>query len=138
MKTEEIIFNEDSEVYVSLKGFDRKIRLVLSDALYASDEELTTDYQSKIAYFLNNNSNWYSLAIESIRNRAKKKYYVEVKDIEINLMTIFVLFEQNEDELFGLGFNTEFDKEHGCGVKIKVINNLYTIVETGTWDVAFA
>jgi len=28
-------------------------------------------------------------------------------------------FEQNECELFGLGFRTEFDIEHGCGIKIK-------------------
>ena len=50
---------------------------------------------------------------------------------------IFILFEQNECELFGLGFRTEFDIEHGCGIKIKVEDGNYNIVEIGTADIAF-
>lgn len=52
-------------------------------------------------------------------------------------MGIYILFEQNEYELFGLAFRLEFEIEHGCGIKIKINEGKYEIIEIGTGEVAY-
>ena len=137
MKATEIIFNEDLEMYVLLKDLDGEVCITLSDSLSASEEELTEDYKGKIASFVNNMPQWYSRACNSIIAWAKDTYKIDAHVQDIELINIFVLFEQNEDELFGVEFRVEFDVEHGCGIKIKVNNGKYDIIEVGTGDVAF-
>lgn len=137
MKATEIIFNEDLEMYVFLKDLDDEVCITLSDSLSASEEELTEDYKGKIASFANNMPQWYSRACNSIIAWAKDTYKIDAHIQDIELINIFVLFEQNEDELFGVEFRVEFDVEHGCGIKIKVDNGKYDIIEVGTGDVAF-
>ena len=137
MKATEIFFNEDLEMYVSLKDLDDEVCITLSDSLSASEEELTEDYKGKIASFVNNMPQWYSRACNSIIAWAKDTYKIDAHVQDIELINIFVLFEQNEDELFGVEFRVEFDVEHGCGIKIKVDNGKYDIIEVGTGDVAF-
>jgi hypothetical protein len=137
MKATEIIFNEDLEMYVFLKDLDDEVCITLSDSLSASEEELTEDYKGKIASFVNNMPQWYSRACNSIIAWAKDTYKIDAHVQDIELINIFVLFEQNEDELFGVEFRAEFDVEHGCGIKIKVNNGKYDIIEVGTGDVAF-
>ncbi|MDC2165702.1 hypothetical protein [Bacteroides thetaiotaomicron] len=137
MKATEIIFNEDLEMYVFLKDLDDEVCITLSDSLSASEEELTEDYKEKIASFVNNMPQWYSRACNSIIAWAKDTYKIDAHVQDIELINIFVLFEQNEDELFGVEFRVEFDVEHGCGIKIKVDNGKYDIIEVGTGDVAF-
>lgn len=56
---------------------------------------------------------------------------------DIELMGIYILFEQNEYELFGLAFRLEFEIEHGCGIKIKINEGKYEIIEIGTGEVAY-
>ena len=92
---------------------------------------------SPIATFVNNLSEWYSLACNSIMAWAKDTYKIEACMQDIELTHIFVLFEQNAEELFGLEFRVEFDIEHGCGIKIRINDGKYDIVEVGTGDVAF-
>lgn len=137
MKATEIIFNEDLEMYVFLKDLDDEVCITLSDSLSASEEELTEDYKGKIASFVNTMPQWYSRACNSIIAWAKDTYKIDAHVQDIELINIFVLFEQNEDELFGVEFRVEFDVEHGCGIKIKVNNGKYDIIEVGTGDVAF-
>lgn len=137
MKATEIIFNEDLEMYVFLKDLDDEVCITLSDSLSASEEELTEDYKGKIASFVNNMPQWYSRACNSIIAWAKDTYKIDAHIQDIELINIFVLFEQSEDELFGVEFRVEFDVEHGCGIKIKVNNGKYDIIEVGTGDVAF-
>lgn len=137
MKATEIIFNEDLEIYVFLKDLDDEVCITLSDSLSASEEELTEDYKGKIASFVNNMPQWYSRACNSIIAWAKDTYKIDAHVQDIELINIFVLFEQNEDELFGVEFRVEFDVEHGGGIKIKVDNGKYDIIEVGTGDVAF-
>lgn len=137
MKATETFFNEDLEMYVSLKDLDDEVCITLSDSLSASEEELTEDYKGKIASFVNNMPQWYSRACNSIIAWAKDTYKIDAHVQDIELINIFVLFEQNEDELFGVEFRVEFDVEHGCGIKIKVDNGKYDIIEVGTGDVAF-
>ncbi len=137
MKATEIKFDDDFEMRVLSEYLNKKIRLCISDGLDASEEELTEDYKEKIASFVNNMPQWYSSACNSIIAWAKDTYKIEAHSQDYKLMCIFVLFEQNADELFGLDFRVEFDIEHGCGIKIKVNNGKYEIIEVGTGDVAF-
>jgi len=53
----------------------------------------------------------------------------------LSKMNIFVLYEQTEDELYGLGFRFNFEVEHGCGIKINTNN--FEITEVCDADVAF-
>jgi hypothetical protein len=135
MKSNEIIFDENLEMYIFSKELNTEICISLSDSLSASEEELTEEYKNKIANFINNLSSWYNEAVESIVKRAEQIYAIEAKGKDLQLMNIFVLFEQNEDELYGLEFRTEFDVEHGCGLKIRGID--YKIIEIGTGEIAF-
>lgn len=73
----------------------------------------------------------------SLKAWAKDTYKIEACMQDIELTHIFVLFEQNAEELFGLEFRVEFDIEHGCGIKIRINDGKYDIVEVGTGDVAF-
>ena len=107
MKATEIIFNKNLEMYVPLKDLGNEVYITLSDSLFASEEELTDTYK------------------------------IEACMQDIELTHIFVLFEQNAEELFGLEFRVEFDIEHGCGIKIRINDGKYDIVEVGTGDVAF-
>ena len=77
MKATEIIFNENLEMYVSLKDLSDGVCITLSDGLFASEEELTDEYKEKIATFVNNLSEWYSLACNSIMAWAKDTYKIE-------------------------------------------------------------
>ncbi len=137
MKATEINFDKNLEMYVSLKDLGNEVYITLSDSLFASEEELTDEYKEKIASFVNNLSEWYSLACSSVIAWAKDTYKIEACMQDIELTHIFVLFEQNAEELFGLEFRVEFDIEHGCGIKIRINDGKYDIVEVGTGDVAF-
>ena len=44
MKATEIIFNENLEMYVSLKDLSDEVCITLSDGLFASEEELTDEF----------------------------------------------------------------------------------------------
>lgn len=137
MKATEIEFDENSEMVVFSEYLNKKIRLCISDDLEASVEKLTDEYKGKIACFVNNIPQWYGVVCNSIISWAKDTYKIEAHLQDIELMCIFALFEQNADELFGLGFRVEFDVEHGCGVKIRANDGKYNIIEIGTGDVAF-
>ncbi len=137
MKVTEIKFDDNFEMGVFSEYLNKEIRLCILDDLEASVEELTDEYKEKIAYFVNSISQWYSAVCNSIISWSKDTYKIDAHLQDIELMCIFVLFEQNADELFGLGFRVEFDIEHGCGIKIKVNDGKYDIIEVGTGDVAF-
>lgn len=136
MKATEINFNDDFEMRVLSEYLNKKIMLIISDDL-AAEEELTDEYKEKIADFVNSMPQWYRIACNSIIAWAKDTYKIDAHSQNIELTSIFVLFEQNADELLGVSFGVEFDVEHSHGIKIKVSNNKYDIIEVGTGDVAF-
>jgi hypothetical protein len=135
MKPEDVVFDEDFEMQIFIPELNRNIRLVISDDLFASEEELTEEYKSRIAAFINSISRWHPEAVNGVLQWARQIYALEAEEKDVRLLSIFILFEQNEDELFGLEFSVEFDREHGCGLKITGKN--FEIVEVGTGDVAF-
>lgn len=105
------------------------VALELSDALYASKEELQTSYKEEIAKFVNSSAAWYPLAIERI----------EREDLEpgrIRLLTTYILSEQDaESMVFGLLFGVDVDSEHQRGLKID--GDTLEIFEYGIGDVAY-
>ncbi|MDH7446819.1 hypothetical protein [Aquimarina sp. 2201CG14-23] len=135
MNSSDVLFDENLELYTSINESSNQICITLSDDLDASEEELTEKYKSKIAKFINDSSKWYEIAILAVINRGKNEYNKEVQKNDIQLMNVFVLYEQDEKELFGLQFRVSFDIEHGCGLKITGDN--YEITELGDGDVAF-
>lgn len=137
MEAKDIIFNEDLEMHVFSKNLHREIRITLSDGLYASEEELTDEYRIRIATFINDLPLWYDKACNAVFGWGKKVCQIGAENQNISLQAIFILFEQNEKELFGLSFRVEFDIEHGCGLQIKGENGNYEIIKAGTADVAF-
>lgn len=50
-------------------------------------------------------------------------------------MNMFILYEQDEKELYSLQFRETFDIGRGCGLKLNT--NGYQIYEIGESDVAF-
>lgn len=135
MNINQLIFDENMEMYIFIEEIDSQICVSLSDGLYAYEEELTNEYRYKIVSFINATSKWYSKAVKAVLKRANQVYGVETAEQDIKLQKVFILFEQAEAPLFGLGFRTEFDIEHGVGLKIN--GNDFDIVEIGTADVAF-
>lgn len=138
MKVCDLQFDEDLETSVFISALKKKVRLVLSDDLEASEQELTEEYKEKIVQFLEEISIWYNKTIDAVKQYADGKYGIkDVSSNDIELMAIFILFEQDEPALFGLSYRTEFDVEHGCGIKLKGNGQQFEIVEIGCADVAF-
>ena len=138
MKVCDLQFDEDLETSVFISALKKKVRLVLSDDLEASEQELTEEYKEKIVQFLEEISIWYNKTIDAVKQYADGKYGIkDVSSNDIELMAIFILFEQDEPALFGLSYRTEFDVEHGCGIKLKGNDQQFEIVEIGCADVAF-
>lgn len=138
MKVCDLQFDEDLETSVFISALKKKVRIVLSDDLEASEQELTEEYKEKIVQFLEEISIWYDKTTVAVKQYADNKYSIkDISDSDIELMAIFILFEQDEPALFGLSYRTEFDVEHGCGIKLKGNDQLFEIVEIGCADVAF-
>lgn len=138
MKVCDLQFDEDLETSVFIDALKKKVRIVLSDDLEASEQELTEEYKEKIVQFLEEISIWYDKTAVAVKQYADNKYGIkDVSDTDIELMAIFILFEQDEPALFGLSYRTEFDVEHGCGIKLKGNDQQFEIVEIGCADVAF-
>lgn len=138
MKVCDLQFDEDLETSVFLDALKKKVRIVLSDDLEASEQELTEEYKEKIVQFLEEISIWYDKTAVAVKQYADNKYSIkDISDSDIELMAIFILFEQDEPALFGLSYRTEFDVEHGCGIKLKGNNQQFEIFEIGCADVAF-
>ena len=118
MKVCDLQFDEDLETSVFISALKKKVRIVLSDDLEASEQELTEEYKEKIVQFLEEISIWYDKTTVAVKQYADNKYSIkDISDSDIELMAIFILFEQDEPALFGLSYRTEFDVEHGCGIK---------------------
>ena len=138
VSNKDIYFGDELETTIFLDALKKKVRLVLSDDLEASEQELTIEYKEKILQFLEEVSIWYDKTTLAVKQYADNKYRVkDISDSDIELMAIFILFEQDEPALFGLSYRTEFDVEHGCGIKLKGNNQQFEIVEIGCADVAF-
>lgn len=138
MKVCDLQFDEDLETSVFIDALKKKVRIVLSDDLEASEQELTEEYKKKIVQFLEEISIWYDKTTVAVKQYADNKYSIkDISDSDIELMAIFIRFEQDEPALFGLSYRTEFDVEHGCGIKLKGNNQQFEIVEIGCADVAF-
>lgn len=138
MKVCDLQFDEELETSIFLDALKKKVRIVLSDDLEASEQELTEEYKEKIVQFLEEISIWYNKTIDAVKQYADNKYSIkDISDSDIELMAIFIRFEQDEPALFGLSYRTEFDVEHGCGIKLKDNNQQFEIVEIGCADVAF-
>ena len=138
MKVCDLQFDGDLETSVFISALKKKVRLVLSDDLEASEQQLSEEYKQKIVQFLEEISIWYNKTIDAVKQYADGKYGIkDVSNTDIELMAIFILFEQDEPDLFGLSYRTEFDVEHGCGIKLKGNGQQFEIVEIGCADVAF-
>lgn len=138
MKVCDLQFDEDLETSVFISALKKKVRLVLSDDLEASEQQLSEEYKQRIVQFLEEISIWYNKTIDAVKQYADNKYSIkDISDSDIELMAIFILFEQDEPALFGLSYRTEFDVEHGCGIKLKGNNQQFEIVEIGCADIAF-
>jgi hypothetical protein len=138
MKVCDLQFDEDLETSVFISALKKKVRLVLSDDLEASEQQLTEEYKEKIVQFLEEISIWYDKTAVAVKQYADNKYSIkDISDSDIELMAIFILFEQDEPDLFGLSYRTKFDVEHGCGIKLKGNDQQFEIVEIGCADVAF-
>ena len=138
MKVCDLQFDEDLETSVFISALKKKVRLVLSDDLEASEQQLSEEYKQRIVQFLEEISIWYNKTIDAVKQYADGKYGIkDVSETDIELVAIFILFEQDEPTLFGLSYRIEFDVEHGCGIKLKGNDQQFEIVEIGCADVAF-
>ena len=138
MKLCDLQFDEDLGTSVFISALKKKVRLVLSDDLEASEQQLSEEYKQRIVQFLEEISIWYNKTIDAVKQYANDKYGIkDVSDTDIELMAIFILFEQDEPDLFGLSYRIEYDVEHGCGIKLKGNGQQFEIVEIGCADVAF-
>jgi hypothetical protein len=135
MNSKDVIFDENLEFNTLINESNNEICIVLSDDLNSSEEELTEKYKSQIARFINDSLKWYEKVVTDIISWAKDEYKTDAQKSDIELKNVFILYEQDEQELYGLQFRVAFDVEHGCGIKINTKD--FEIVEIGDGDVAF-
>jgi hypothetical protein len=111
-----------------------KFSIDLSDSLAAVEEVLLSSYKQVIVSFVNASSEWYPVAWDAVIQWGLKMYKTRGEKFE--LVSIHVLFEQNDPTpVFGLEFNTDYDREHGCGVVMK--GNFFEVIEVGEADKAY-
>lgn len=134
----DITFDENYEMSIQIEEQSEGVFLILSDDLSATDEDLSISYKEKIINFIKSSDKWYPLFKEYIFEWGKKEYKTENVKQNFSLINIFVLFEQEEEEIFGLEYGVQFDEEHNCGIKVKKTNNEdFEVYEIGSGDVAF-
>jgi len=76
MKVCDLQFDEDLETSIFLDALKKKVRLVLSDDLEASEQELTEEYKEKIVKFLEEISIWYDKTTVAVKQYADNKYSI--------------------------------------------------------------
>ncbi|MCF6220144.1 MAG: hypothetical protein L3J65_03440 [Robiginitomaculum sp.] len=135
MKNTDVVFDENLEFYISIDGVSKEVCIVLSDDLNSSEEGLTDIYKAQISSFINDYSRWYEGALIAINEWSQKEHDIASQDNNIQLLNIFILFDQGASELYGLEFGVDCDIEHGCGLKITTDD--YQIIEIGNADIAF-
>ncbi|MBN6065166.1 hypothetical protein HYE66_01635 [Aggregatibacter actinomycetemcomitans] len=127
MDIHDIKFDSSLEMKVFISEQKDSVRLVISDDLALSEEEMSNEYKKKIIKMLESSAIWYRLAEERI--------FSEIS-MQGQLMAIYLLSEQNSaDFVFGLLFRVEADIEHGRGMK--VLFDDMKIIEYGDAEVAF-
>ena len=128
MKAEDLIFDEEMEMYLKIPEQDEPTYLSVSDDLRIyEEEEMGPAYKEKILTMLSLSEQWYPLAQERLQ-----------ADVAENgqLMSIYLLSEQDDsDFVFGLQFNVKADSEHGRGMKLTL--DPLQIIDYGLADVAF-
>lgn len=130
-------FDDNFMTIVYSDYLQKDIMVSISDELDACEEELTLEYRKEISSFINNIAQWYYLVSDVIFDWSKKQYHTSIKASDIELMIVYVLFEQTEQERYGLSFRLSFDIEHGCGVQITIEDGQYSVIKIGSADVAF-
>lgn len=135
INSEELLFDDNMELYFTSEVTGEDVCLIISDGLYAYDEVLSATYKQEIVSFINNRNEWNENILKSIRERFRNVYNMDSKVTDFVLVNIFVLFEQNEKPIFGLQFNSKLDREHGVGLKVDGTN--YNVIEVGSADIAF-
>lgn len=125
-------FDENFEMYINISEEKEVVSLTIADYLNVIDElpNLPLEYENRIIEFLESSKIWYANAVSKIKEE------INIKNIDCELLIIFILSEPDEKELiFGLEFGSSFDIEHNIGMKIKEKD--YSVIEYGTGDVAF-
>lgn len=125
-------FDENFEMYINISEEKEVVSLTIADYLNVIDElpNLPLEYENRIIEFLESSKIWYANAVSKIKEETN------IKNIDCELLIIFILSEPDEKELiFGLEFGLSFDIEHNIGMKIKEKD--YSVIEYGTGDVAF-
>jgi hypothetical protein len=129
----EIVFDNNLFMECIVEGQIEPICLALSDGLTAATEVLSDQYKMQILHFLNKSLLWLPIAIDAV-NKWGLETYGQVAN-EIELITVYIRFEQNDLPQFGLEFRPDYDVEHGAGIKI--MGNDFKIIEVGSADIAF-
>jgi hypothetical protein len=129
----EIVFDENLFMECTVEGQIEPISLALSDGLNAATEILSDQYKMQIINFLNKSLLWLPIATEAV-NKWGMETYSQIAN-EIELVTVYIRFEQNDPPQFGLEFRPDYDIEHGCGMKIS--GNNFDVWKLGSADVAF-
>jgi len=130
MYKNDIMFDEDYCLYdIFIDEEINPITLVISDGLYAADEILQDNYKGRIANFINSSKKWFPIAYEKIVS--------EIGNVDgLRLTKIYILFEQDQNNgLYGLSFNLDFDREHGRGMMLD--GESFAILKYGDASVAF-
>jgi hypothetical protein len=130
MNPDDIVFDENYCLDdIKIDGQSDSVIVTISDGLDAADELLCNDYKKRIANFINSSGKWLPVARKVIIDEIGN-------DDGLELITIFVLFEQNaKNSLFGLLFSLDADREHGRGMMLD--GESFNIVKYGDASVAF-
>lgn len=96
MRETKIKFDKDLSKEIFIRKINKKIRLILSDDLDASEEKLSDSYCKKIADFIDNFSKWYNKCMDAVKEWGENIYHINIEYDEIKLLKIFILFEQND------------------------------------------
>ena len=79
MRETKIKFDKDLSKEIFIRKINKKIRLILSDDLDASEEKLSDSYCKKIADFIDNFSKWYDKCKDAVKEWGENIYHYKYR-----------------------------------------------------------
>jgi hypothetical protein len=129
LEPKDVIFDNNCEFYVSFNNLNDKIGVKLIEKsnysiekLNYSKEDLSEKNKIEICYFINNFDVWNEISIKAILNWADNNFDTKLKTETIKLSHIYLLFDKDNDNYYGLLYNLDIDDTYNYKRLLKYNN----------------
>jgi len=110
LEPKDIVFDYNCEFFVSLNNTKDKIGIKLIERSNYKKENITEKNKTEISNFVNNFDVWNEISINAILGWANENFNTKLKAETIKLSHIYLLFDEYNDQYYGLLYNLDIDE----------------------------